>query len=186
MGILITYNKKSCISIFFLILFLSTIGTSFAQNSKEYAVKAAFVLNFARYTQWPNESFSKKSDPLELCVFGDKSLKAEFETINGKKIGSRPLNIRFIGASKDLGQCDLLFVSKEISRIDLQSAFVALKDRPVLTVGESIDFIRHGGIINFLKREGRFQFEISIERAQEQNLKLSSRLLKLAIIVGER
>lgn len=186
MGIKITYNKKCCISIFFLILFLATMGTSFAQNSKEYAVKAAFVLNFARYTQWPNESFSKNTEPLELCVLGDKSIEPEFETIKMKKIGTRPLHIRFIGTSEDLGQCDLLFVSREIDNGDLQSTFAALKARPVLTVGESIDFIRHGGIINFLKKEGRFRFEVNPGRAQEKNLKISSRLLKLAIIVGEK
>jgi hypothetical protein len=59
-------------------------------------------------------------------------------------------------------------------------------DRPILTIGEIKSFSRAGGIIQFFTRDDHLHFEINIKKAQAHQLKFSSRLLKLAVIVNEK
>ena len=79
----------------------------------------------------------------------------------------------------------MMFVSRDVDRSVLSGALAAVENRPVLTVGEIPGFIQLGGIIYIFSKKDRFHFEIKPETAHRQGLKLSSRLLKLAIIVGD-
>jgi hypothetical protein len=181
--------SRICCSTFFLLLFsFCTTGNAFASDRRveEYAVKAAFVLNFARYTQWSAECFDSPTEPFRLCVLGNKAIEPAFQALNEKKIGSRTLHVRFITMAKDTGQCHILFISEDIDRTTLLETLAAVRDKPVLTIGETKAFINSGGVINLFNRKGRLYFEINKTAARQQRLKLSSRLLKLAIIVGDK
>lgn len=179
-------NRICGITVFFLLLSFSTTGNAFAfgQSMDEYAVKAAFVLNFARYTQWPEDAFDSPTEPFNLCVLGDKAIKKSFQALDGKKIGSRPLQVRFRCKRKDADKCNILFFSDGVDPATLLETLAAVKGKQVLTIGETKTFINSGGVINLFNREERLYFEINETTARKQQLKLSSRLLKLAIIVG--
>jgi len=158
-----------------------------AQPMDEYRVKAAFVLNFTRFTQWPDESFAGTDAPCRLCVVGNRGgLEAAFRTLDGKKVGTRLLRVRFVGGTDDCRGCNAVFVGKDIGRSALSDIFTAVKDSPVLTIGETEDFIRRGGMIRFFVQEGRLRFEIDPKKAWQQHIKLSSRLLNLAVLSGDR
>lgn len=168
-------------------LFLTAVmntGSS-AQSMGEYDLKAAFVLNFARFTQWPADSFEGADSPCNLCVVGNEELEAAFQAIDGKEVGTRKLRVSFSRGAHELQRCNLLFVSKDIDLPDVLKLFAAVKGRPVLTIGETEGFIRLGGMINFFSEEGRLRFEINPERSRQQKVKLSSRLLNLAVIVED-
>lgn len=179
-------NRICCSTVFLLLLLFSTIGNAFDQRMEEYAVKAAFVLNFARYTQWPEDAFVSPTEPFKLCVLGNKTIEEAFQTLNGKEIESRTLDVRFITKAEDAEPCNILFISEGIDSAILLDALAAVKGKPVLTIGESKTFINSGGVINLFNRKGRLYFEINDTTAQKQHLKLSSRLLKLGIIVGDK
>jgi hypothetical protein len=179
-------DRISYFTVFLLLLSFSTTGNAFDRRVEEYTVKAAFVLNFARYTQWPDDCFDSPTEPFKLCVLGNKTIELAFQTLNGKKIGSRTLHVRFLTKAKDANQCHILFLSEDIDRTTLLDTLAAVKDKPVLTIGETKTFINSGGVINLFNRKGRLYFEINKTAARQQQLKLSSRLLKLAIIVGEK
>jgi len=156
-----------------------------AQLVEEYRVKAALILNCARFTQWPDNAFAGADEPCDLCVVGDTALEASFRTVNGKDIGSRQLRVRFMRGAGDFQGCDAVFISKDVDRSTALRILADIRDRPVLTIGEMTDFARCGGVINFFNREGRLRLEINPGSARRQGLKLSSRLLKLAVIVGD-
>lgn len=149
-------------------------------------MKAAFVLNFARYAKWPHKSFADASDPFILCVQGGSHLEAAFRTISGKKIGSRVLRVRFVHETRELKECDMIFIDRSLDDTQVSGVLSALGEKPVLTIGETPDFMRHGGVINFVTNKGRLRFEINTGALDRRNIILSSRLLKLAIIVGDR
>lgn len=180
------FNRICCFNVFMLVLSLSSIGNAFGQNMEEYAVKAAFVLNFARYTQWPDESFASSTEPFRLCVLGDQTIGLAFQALSGKRIDSRTLHVHFISRAKDAGRCNMIFISEGIDRTTILDTLSTVKERPVLTIGETRNFISNGGMINLFNRNGRLHFEINETTARKQQLKLSSRLLKLAIIVGDK
>jgi hypothetical protein len=80
--------------------------------------------------------------------------------------------------TRDTDGCHVLFVPAGVN------AAPHLRDAhsgPLLTVGESPDFLRDGGIINFVMQDGKVRFEINQEAASRAQLRISSRLLRLAL-----
>lgn len=180
-------QRKGVIS-FFLLIYLFSCGvvSSLADTKQEYAVKAAFVLNFAKFTQWPEEAF-ENPDSFSLCVIGGKSLTEGFQTIDGKKVDDRSLRVDFVSEADDFDKCNMLFVGKDIDRSALLRIFASVTEKPVLTIGEVKDFAMLGGVINFVRKKGKLRFEVNRDTSLKQKIQISSRLLKLAIIVnGEK
>ena len=174
-------------AVLLMLLSISSIGNAVSQSVDEYAVKSAFVLNFARYTQWPEDSFVSPAEPFDLCVLGNnKAIESAFQELDGKMINHRTIDVHFMRKIKDAGQCDMMFIGKGVDSVTLLDTLAAVTNKPVLTIGETKVFIDGGGIINFFSRTGRLHFEINEAAARESHLKLSSRLLKLAILVGDK
>jgi len=155
-----------------------------AREGEEYAVKAAFVLNFAKVTLWPETVFADSPATIDVGLVGDDELLAmAFKSIDGKQVGDRVLRVRFITTAGDCRGCEILFVANVIDRTTLLRLLTAVKDRPVLIIGETPGFARIGGIINFISKNGRLHFEINPQEAERHGLKISSRILQLASIV---
>jgi len=51
---------------------------------------------------------------------------------------------------------------------------------PVLTIGESEQFLDAGGMISFVFEDAQLRFEVNPESAQKARLEISSKLLRLA------
>ena len=60
-----------------------------------------------------------------------------------------------------------------------------MKGKAVLTIGEMKNFANDGGGISFIRKNKKLCFEINREAAKQQEVKLSSHLLKLAILVND-
>jgi YfiR/HmsC-like len=152
----------------------------------EYQVKAAFVFHFTQLVDWPADALGPENRPLILCTTGESALSGVLEaTIQGKQIGSRPLEVRHLQEKENPSGCHLLFI---VGRDKKRAAAVLAKlnNAPILTVGESDDFIQQGGMIGFCLLENKIRFDINLKSAQRANLKISSRLLLLAkTVVGD-
>lgn len=160
------------------------VSSAFAQRPTEYEVKAAFVYNFAKFTEWAPGAFAGDDAPIVIGVLGEDPFGAALgRTVRGKTVKGRRLAVRrFSKAGDGLRTCHILFVSASESG-RLASVFKHLQGEPVLTVGEIEGFGEKGGMINFVLDQHRIRFEINPEVAERAGLKLSSRLLKLARIV---
>jgi YfiR/HmsC-like len=154
-------------------------GSAWAQpGSDEDQMKAAFLFHFAQLVEWPADAFDRSDSSLFLCTLEDDAFFDELEnTVEGKQIGSRTIRVRHVHFSQATRGCDMLFISKSQGK-SLQLA--TLRDLPVLTVGESDDFLSSGGMIRFRLAEDRIRFDINLEAADSSHLKISSRLLLLA------
>jgi hypothetical protein len=149
----------------------------------ELRVKAAFLYNFARFVDWPASAFASADAPFVIGVFGDESIAQALEQIvKGKSIGNRVIQTRRIPDATRIHPCQILFVSQsETQQVAL--VVTAVGSAPVLLVGESPGFVAAGGTIGFTKEEGRVRFEASTAAAARANLKISSKLLRLATSV---
>lgn len=158
----------------------------------EHELKAAFLYNFARFTEWPEDDMPP-GEPLELCI-ADAAVAGALEAlVNRKFVGDHPLVVRQLTLSgRDtatirplrLRYCEVLYVAQ----LDLRTAVAVLgrvNDAPVLTVGETEDFTRMGGVARFFVERGRLRFEINTTSAQHSKLQLSAKLLQLARIVKD-
>ena len=153
-----------------------------SSSSREYLIKAAFLYNFAKFVEWPAESFKDDLSPLNLYVLGEDPFGAAIDSIKDKTIKGRKLVIKRCNKIEDVKGCHILFVSAS-EKGNLRHILNALRNSNVLTVSEIEGFARQGGIINFIITEKRIHFEINPDEAQRSKLKISSQLLKLAHIV---
>jgi hypothetical protein len=65
-----------------------------ASSSREYQVKAAFLYNFARFTEWPAGTFSSRKNPLTICIFGQDPFGSDLEdTVKGRTASDREILI---------------------------------------------------------------------------------------------
>lgn len=173
----------------------------------EYQVKAAFIYNFMKFTEWPAEKMetngSEKSSvpPMLIGIVGENPFGKAFEPLMDKKIKDRPLKLVFVPGmvayarkysdrqqaadqywqeqGQTLQACHVLFYCNS-EKSWLAEHLRQTQQYPVLTVGEAEGFLNLKGIICFVKDENKIRFEIHLTQAERQGLKISSQLLKLA------
>lgn len=150
-------------------------------EAPEYQVKAAFLYNFAKFAEWPTNTFASTNAPMTFGVFGPNPFRGELKrALQGRSINGHPLRFRELTATDELKQCQVVFISAK-HREPLNEILNAVRTVPVLTVGEEPGhFIEAGGIINFILEDDKVHFEINNEAARRVGLKLSSKLLSLA------
>lgn len=155
-----------------------------AAGYSEYQVKAAFLYNFVKFVTWPGEA-ERDSRSLVLCVLGPDPFALSLErVVEGKSVRGRRLLIRRVSFLDEVGDCDLLFVSEPLAH-DPRELLAAVRGRGILTVADSGDFARRGGTIELVERGNRIAFEINSAAARREGLVVSSKLLRLATVVGE-
>ena len=148
----------------------------------EYQVKAFFLYNFARYVQWPAQSFKAANDPIVICILGQNPFGSALDqAVTGKAVEGRPFVVRQISDIQPGGNCHILFVNSS-ERKRFRSVAGRLKGSGVLTVGETQGFTADGGVINFKLEDGKVRFEIDVDAAGRERLHISSKLLSLAQI----
>ena len=150
---------------------------------KESQVKALFLFNFAKYVDWPPAIFAGTNAPIIIGLIGeDRFGDALKKIIEGKQISGRQIVIQPIEKDGDAGKCQILFIS-DSEKNRLSEILDKIKALPVLTVGETDQFVELGGVINFVKKEGKVRLEINSEAARQARLEISSQLLRVADVV---
>jgi hypothetical protein len=151
-------------------------------QANEASVKAAFIYNFGKFTEWPAEPWSKAAK-LRLCLAGPvNELSRAVEALQGKPpVQGKALEVVSISRPADAGTCHMLVVTAQ-DRVGSDWIRAAAAG-PVMTVGDAEGFAAAGGIVGLYVDGEKVRFEINADAAQRANLHLSSQLLKLARIV---
>jgi hypothetical protein len=168
-----------------LVVLLVPAAQAVAQAATEYQVKAAFLYNFAKFVEWPAAVLADSAAPLVVGVRGEDPFGADLDAaLRGKTAAGHPLQVRRFDAIPASGACHILFVC---SRVDPPEKEVlgALAAAPVLTVGETPQFTHLGGILRFVVQDNKVRFEINVDAADRAGLRISSKLLRLALIVRD-
>lgn len=177
--------KKSLVILIFL-LSLSTWGQGQNANDatfSEYEIKAAFLYNFAKFVDWPEEVFADSTKSIRIGVLGkDPFGEILDETIANKIVKGKPLSIKRFSDAESMEYCHILFISSS-EREDIRDIIAGLANMSILTVGDMDKFAEQGGIINLFNQDNKVRFNINLDAAERANLRISSRLLKLAEIV---
>lgn len=148
--------------------------------SLEYELKAAFLLRFANFVEWPSAVFANAGEPLVFGVFGNDPFGGALdEAAKGKIINGRRVLIRISADPAVLRTCHVVFFPA--SQMHRYTTAASSLSRSVLTVGEAADFTDRGGIINFVMQDDHVRFEINSIAAASSHLKVSSRLLQLSV-----
>jgi len=174
-------SSRKTISVFFIVMIFILTGNISAEPIKrEYAIKAAFIYNFAKFITWPEPYNSQKT--LTLCILGkDPFGEKIWKLFRGKEVKGHLFRIKRISSLMKLQDCQILYISNsETYRLRRILKEVNRKTIPVLTVGDNKKFLKYGGIINLYKYKNKIRFEINNNIAKKKGLKISAKLLRLA------
>ncbi len=162
-----------------------TSSTYAKPKNKEYHIKAAFLLNFVKFMEWPSHISTDTSPLLTICILGNDPFDEALKSIENKIVKEKKLVIKRASRLEDVKECQILFISSSEKK-KLSEIFTKIDDRPILTVAETKNFCQSGGVVNFIIVKGKVRFEINVDAAERSGLKISSKLLKLAKIIKER
>jgi len=152
-------------------------------ENREYDVKAAFLLNFVRYTTWPKGSFDDDSSPLVLSVVGGDPFGDVLETtFRGEEVGGRRIEIRRSSEVPEVPRGHVVFCGR-LEQSERLQLLERCSGRPVLLIGETPGFAEAGACLNFYLSEHKVRFEVNPDAAEAARLKLSPGILKHARIV---
>jgi len=149
----------------------------------EYDVKAVWLLNFARFVDWPANAFSSPKAPFVVGVMGRDPFGASLEkTFAGKVVKGRPFVLKQLSTEEDAAGCHMVFFPTSERRRP-RDWIQKMRRAPVLTVGEAGDFLSDGGVIQFIQKDETIRFAINLDAASSARLKVSANLLKVAVSV---
>ena len=171
------------ISITALFLFLLTLTALLPpilradETQLEYKLKAAFLLNFAKFTSWP-ESVLREGE-FKLCILGDNPFGPAFAGIEQKTVAALPIKLIQTNDLDQARQCNMIYVSKSESD-KLEQIITAISADPTLMVSDIEDFAEKGGGVELATVNRRLGFNINQTQTQKAGLKINASLLDLA------
>lgn len=150
--------------------------------TQEDNFKAVFIYNFTKYVQWSEQDTSPTFD---ILIIGESSILYSLKNIAEKRrVGKRGIVVKQVQNINNLGYCHVLFISVSEKK-RLKQILHAISDQNTLIISDSEGFAHKGVAINFIYDNGKIKFELNKRAFDRAGLQVSSKLLKLAMIVDE-
>ncbi len=139
------------------------------------------IYNFAQFVEWPETKLKPSQSPFVIGIFGEDPIGTILdETLKGETFQNRTVQVRHLSVLNDVKACEILFVSQSQKK-RIPEVLDAIRGNSTLTIGDTDDFILLGGMVAFKKEGNKVRFQINPEAATKSGLKISSKLLRLAI-----
>jgi hypothetical protein len=166
---------------------------AFAQTSalrpagaSEDIVKAAYLLKFLNYIEWPPASFETPESPYVIGVLNDDAVFAELQRqVVGRSSSGHPVVLRRIAGGEPPPRIHVLFVGSRTDVAREAALLRQIRNEPVLSVTEQDGALEQGSMINFRLVDDRVRFEVALDPVKHAGLELNSRLLSVAIAVNK-
>jgi hypothetical protein len=157
-----------------------------AQTFKESDLKATFLYHLAQFVEWPPEAFPTEETSMVIGVLGtDPFGKILDDIVENEVVKNRKLTIQRYQTVEEITNCHILFISQsEAGRLD--RIFASLKQRSILTVGDTDGFAQRGGMVRFLTEKNKIRLRINVDAAKAANLTISSKLLRAAELASTK
>lgn len=183
-------SKNAGMMLLVLLLFILSIQLTAESEDwdhfQEYEVKAAFIYNLAKFTEWPDQSdLFHEDSTIVIGILGDDPFGFSIEkVIGGKTVRGRVIQVKRFQSIEEIQSCQVLFISRSEDS-NLSHILPVLQSMSVLTVSDLSEFNRSGGMVRFFIEQNKIRLAINVEAVERAHLKISSKLLSLAKIVKE-
>lgn len=149
----------------------------------EYQLKAVFLFNFTQFVAWPANAFENDKDPFVIGILGGNPYGNFLEeTVRGESVNGHRIIVRRYDNIEDIKACHILYVNLK-KQDELEDTLAKLRNRNILTVGDTSKFTQLGGIIGFVITNNKVGIKINLGAAAGTDLSISSKLLRLATVV---
>jgi len=184
-----TSSKTSVLGILSLMFCIYTIPAWSLEEADEYALKAVFLFNLAKFISWPSNTFQNEVEDnqqkFHFCILGDTKFNGEMEeTIEAETVRSRDVEVeKDIALDVSSYRCQIIFIS-EFEEDRLPEILDFYRGRPILTVSDLEGFAENEGMVEFYKQNSRIRLAINAKSLREANLKANANLLRVAKILS--
>lgn len=177
-------ERLHCRPLGLIVCLLFCAAAAQVQHADEDQVKAAYLYNFAKFVEWPVTRFAGPDNPTIICSIGDERLAEVLQqTVRRKQPKGRPVEARQVSNEGQFKSCHILLIAFQ-DREHISQILRSVQSISVLTVGQSDEFTRLGGMINLVRNDSSLELEINPKAAEAAGLKISSRLLAVSRIVA--
>lgn len=169
--------RKVFLALIVLLVTTAGVNSSYDTNAK---IKAVFLYNFTKYIEWPKEY---RQGIFVFGIFGDSPLYEELKNMaQTKKVMGLPIEVKKFTSLEQINDCHVLYITPEKSA-GWDNISGKLNGKSTLLVTEKPGLAQQGAVINFVVKDKRQKFELNLSNAQKHQLKVSSSLEALAILV---
>ncbi len=167
-----------------LIGLLSAVPAAAAERYDEHVVKLAFLYKLSLFIEWPAVDTAEPADaqPLHLCLYQAPLFSQGLDFLSTKQVRGRPLSVTQATQLDKLKDCHILFIGRNATP-ELPAILESLGQQVVLSVGETADFTKQGGVVALLEEDGSIEVELNITAAKKLGLTVDPRLLQFATLV---
>jgi len=147
--------------------------------AQESRVKAAYIVKFTQYTNWPTTAFASDTSPIVIGVIDPSLLTTDLEQEARRITSPRRIEIRTVSTADEAAHCHAVFFGRTDARQE-ENWLPALQEKPILTVGETDRTIKHGAVIRLVTEGKKVLFEVSRPAMDRASLKISTDMLRYA------
>jgi hypothetical protein len=166
-------------------LLLSMPGSALAQGKPtEYDVKAAYLLNFGRFMRLAGTPQVARRATFDICILGHDPIGHVMDDLTASQsIGERAVHVVRVGDAYAARGCDIVFISADEGD-GVIADLAALGKADALTVSDAPEFLKRGGMIQFVVKDKHVRFLVNLDAVNRTHLALSSELLRVALAVS--
>ncbi len=168
-----------------IVLTLSLVQVSaFAlESAKEYEIKAVYLFNLGSFVRWTPDSL-QAGKTFQICIVGQDPFGADLDYVvkTQKEVQEHPVVVKRLADLTQFTGCHILFVNSS-EQLQLPSILAKVKNKPILTVGDSEYFVAQGGMVQFYQNDGKIRLMLDPQTIRESGLKASAQLMQIALRV---
>ena len=154
--------------------------SALAEPIPEYEMKAAYLYNFALFTEWPDSVIKAvPANTIRLCILGNDDFGASLGNLTRARSNSIRIQLSYLVDIKNVSQCQILFIdSSELKNIEL--IIKDLANTPILTVSDNEEMFRTGLMVGMFLENRRLAFDVNYIQTNNAKLTISSKMLRMA------
>ena len=149
-----------------------------SKDTRAWEVKAAYLLQFSKYVEWPEDISADNEKVITLCILGQDPFGSIIDQAN-RFFHDKKIKIKRINNLANIKNCQILFVGADQQQ-QMEKIIEAVATQPILLISDKKDFLERGGMINFIPIGKKIRFNINLKNCKNNQLKISSKLLKVA------
>lgn len=165
-------------------LLLAIAGSAHAQtpaSAPERQVKAAYLLKFAAFVEWPEASFAHPDSALQIGVAGSDALAEQLERMAaGRSVNGHPVTVRRLSPGAPLAGLHMLFLDNSLDRGVMATLLDGARGQSLLTVSDADEANALGCMINFIVADAKLRFDVVMRHVATSRLRISARMLAVA------
>ncbi|HUA91661.1 MAG TPA: YfiR family protein [Terracidiphilus sp.] len=163
---------------------LVTAALASAQpTASETDLKAVYLLNFGKFVRLSGSAASSRPPTFNICVLGHDLIGHALDDVTAhESIDKRAVRVVRISDAYRATGCQVLYISPDEGD-GIPADLAALGNADILTVSDAPDFLKDGGMIQFVTQQRHVRFAVNLNAVNRTHLVLSSELLRVALSV---